>query len=69
MKLEIKINLPKALMSSSIKNLIRLMLLIIIILAFAAGFFQSSLEVETRKNKLLRDKILKLESQTEKMEF
>lgn len=69
MKLEIKINLLKALMSSSIKNLIRLMLLIIIILAFAAGFFQSSLEVEMRKNKLLRDKILKLENQVEKMEF
>lgn len=57
----------------SIKNLIRLMLIIIIILAFVAGFFQSSLEVEERKSRLLEKKIVKLENQLknqiENMEF
>lgn len=49
------------------------MLIIIIILAFVAGFFQSSLEVEERKSRLLEKKIVKLENQLknqiENMEF
>ncbi len=55
-------------MPSSIKNLIRLMLLIIIILAFAAGFYQSSLEVEKRKNQILENKIEKMEKKLVKTE-
>jgi len=53
----------------STKNLIRLMLLVIIILAFMAGFFQSSLEAEQKKSKYLEKKITQLENQIEGMEL
>lgn len=53
----------------STKNLIRLMLLTIIVLAFLAGFFQSSLEVEKRRSKYFQNKLIQLEKQTEKTEL
>lgn len=52
-------------MQFSTKNFTRLLWLIIIILAFSAGYFQSALEVEQRKGKTLEQKILKLEKQLE----
>lgn len=45
------------------------MLLAIIILAFMAGFYQSSLDLEKKKNRLLESKIEKLENKTEEMDF
>lgn len=48
----------------SIKNLIRLMLLLIIILAFAAGFYKTSFDGESEKNKVLENKIKILENKT-----
>jgi hypothetical protein len=48
----------------SIKNLIRFMLLLIILLAFAAGFYESSFDVESKKNKILENKIKILENKT-----
>ena len=45
------------------------MLLIIIILAFMAGFFQSSLEVEQRRSKYFENKVTQLENQVEKIKF
>jgi len=53
----------------STKNLIRIMLLIIIILAFTAGFFQSSLEAEQKKSKFLEKKVTQLENRIEEMEL
>lgn len=53
----------------STKNLTRLMLLIIIILAFAAGFFQSSLEVEKRRSQYFQKRVIQLENQIEEMEI
>ncbi len=41
----------------STKNLIRLMFASIVVLAFLAGFYQSSLEVERRRNKFLENKL------------
>jgi len=52
----------------STKNLIRLLWLLIIILAFMAGYFQSSLEVEKRKSKSLEKKVLQMENQIKKTE-
>jgi uncharacterized protein HemX len=48
----------------STKNLFRLMLLLIIVLAFAAGYYQSALEVEQRKNQRLQQKIEQLQKPT-----
>jgi hypothetical protein len=45
------------------------MLLAIVVLAFMAGFFQSSLEAEQKKSKFLEKKITQLENQIEEMEF
>lgn len=56
-------------MPSLTKNIIRLMLLTIIILAFMAGFYKSSLDVERKRYKLLENKIEKLEIKIEKMDF
>ncbi|AKM81431.1 MAG: hypothetical protein UT13_C0001G0469 [Candidatus Pacebacteria bacterium GW2011_GWF2_38_9] len=56
-------------MPSSTKNLIRLMLVAIIVLAFMAGFYQSSLSVEKKKYKLLENKLEKLETKIEEMDF
>ena len=41
----------------STKNLIRLMLAMIIVLALAAGFYKSSLDVEKQKYQLLESKV------------
>jgi arginine utilization protein RocB len=40
------------------------MLLLIIVLAFAAGYYQSALEVEQRKNQRLQQKIEQLQKPT-----
>ncbi len=53
----------------STKNITRLLWILIIILAFAAGYFQSALEVEQRKSKYLEKKVAQLEKQIEEMEF
>ena len=45
------------------------MMIIIIVLAFMAGFYQSSLELEKKKYKRLENKIEKLEIKTEEMDF
>lgn len=37
----------------STKNLIRLLFASVVVLSFVAGFYQSSLELEKRKNQLL----------------
>lgn len=47
----------------STKNLTRLMFILIIILAFAAGYYKSSLETETKNVRLLEKKIKLLENQ------
>jgi hypothetical protein len=44
-------------MPSSTKNLIRFMLALIIILAMAAGFYKSSLDLEKQKYQLLENKM------------
>lgn len=48
------------------KNLTRLMLIIIIILALAAGFYKSALETEIKNCKILEEKVKILEKQTNK---
>ncbi len=53
----------------STKNLTRLLWLLIIILAFVAGYFQSSLETEKRKSKYLEKKVLQLENQIKETEL
>lgn len=52
----------------STKNLVRFMLALIIILALAAGYYQSALEVEQRKNQRLEQKIKQLQKPTTEME-
>lgn len=44
----------------STKNLIRLLFASVVVLAFLAGFYQSSLEVEKRKNQFLENKLKNL---------
>lgn len=53
----------------STKNLIRILWLAVIVLALAAGYFQSSLEVEQKKSRHYEQKILKLENQIKEMEL
>ncbi len=53
----------------STKNLTRLLWLIIIVLAFMVGYFQSSLEVEKRKSKRFEKQILQLENQIKETEI
>lgn len=48
------------------KNLTRLMLITIIILALAAGFYKSALETENINCKILEEKVKILEKQTNK---
>jgi len=48
------------------KNLTRLMLIIIIILALAAGFYKSALETEIKNSQILEEKVKILEKQTNK---
>ncbi len=48
------------------KNLTRLMLITIIILALAAGFYKSALETENINSQILEEKVKILEKQTNK---
>ncbi|HPS40817.1 MAG TPA: hypothetical protein PLQ50_02310 [Candidatus Woesebacteria bacterium] len=48
------------------KNLTRLMLITIIILALAAGFYKSALETEIKNSQILEEKVKILEKQTNK---
>ena len=56
-------------MKFSTKNLIKIMLLIIIVLAFMAGFYQSALSTERKKSQYLEGRIDKLENKVEGMDF
>lgn len=49
----------------STKNLIRFLYLLVVVLAFAAGYFQSALEVKQRKIQVLEQQIFKLEKKLE----
>ena len=53
----------------SIKNLTRLMLVIIVVLAFIAGFYKTSLDAERAKYQKLENKMEKLENRTTGMDF
>lgn len=53
----------------STKNLTRLLWILIIILAFVAGYFQSYIEVEKRKAQYLQKEVLRLENQVKEMKL
>lgn len=56
-------------MKFSTKSLIRVMLLIIIILAFMAGYYQTALGTERKKSQYLETRIEKLENKVEGLDF
>jgi cell division protein FtsL len=53
----------------STKNLMRLLWVIIIILAFVAGYLQSALELEQKKTQRLEKQIIKLEQTNQETEL